>query len=62
MAAHEIITALRNAGFSAVASADDRRVLVSLNNQIVNTMDVQMVIGFDNPMGRSGNGVIVTGC
>lgn len=62
MAAHEIITALRNSGFSAVASADDRRVLVNLTNQTVNIMDVQMIIGFDNAMVRSGNGVVVTGC
>lgn len=62
MATHTIITTLRNAGFSAVASADDRTVTVSLNNQTVDVMDVQMVIGFDNAMTRSGNGVLVSGC
>lgn len=60
MTAHEILTTARNSGFTAVASADGRRVLISLANQTVNIMDVQMVVGFDNVMTRSGNGVIVT--
>jgi hypothetical protein len=60
MTAHEITTAARNAGFTAVTSADGRRVLIGLTHQTVNIMDVQIVIGFENTMTRSGNGVIVT--
>jgi len=56
---NDIVITLRNSGFSAVASADGKRVLVTLKNQTVCMMDVQMVIGFDLVMTRSGNGVLV---
>jgi hypothetical protein len=62
MTTHEIVTIARNSGFSAVASADGQRVEITLTHQTVNMMDVQMIIGFDNVMTRSTNGVIVTGC
>ncbi len=60
MNAQQITTIARNSGFCAVTSADNTRVVISLTNQIVNIMDVQMIIGFDHTMTRSGSAVIVT--